>query len=260
MSNDPSPIKSPSPGKNKSARDIALNEAKGLIRSSETGVISTISHNLRGYPFGSVSPFISCSEGKLYFYISDIAQHAKNLQKDSRMSLTVFHQAEEGDQNAHGRVTVVGDTSVIGGDKAEQLLEQYVLRYPESESYKQAHDFKIWQMDIVRVRYIGGFGKIFWLETEEWNAPASPWNANAEKHMIEHMNEDHQDAMSLILAQHHGIENNEPTMSGVVTDGFYMRSGTRNYYVPFENVCQVQGDVRMELVKLTKRARKAVAA
>jgi putative heme iron utilization protein len=109
----------------------------------------------------------------LYFYISDIAQHAKNLEKDSRMSLTVFHQAQEGDQNAHGRVTLVGDATPLKGDKAAEVLEQYVLRFPEAEGYKKAHDFKVWQMDITRVRFIGGFGKIFWLEQEEWNAPAS---------------------------------------------------------------------------------------
>lgn len=236
-------------------RPQALIEAKTLLRQSESGVISTISYNLRGYPFGSVSPFISCSEGKVYFYISDIAQHAKNLQKDSRMSLTVFHQAEQGDQNAHARVTVVGDAMSITGEKAEEILEQYVLRYPKAESYKQAHDFRIWQMDIVRVRYIGGFGKIFWLEPEEWLATSSPWDAKAEKYMIEHMNEDHQDAMSLILAQHHDVQDKFPTMSGVITDGFYMQSGSQNYFVPFEKTCNASGDVRTELVKLTRAAR-----
>lgn len=241
-------------------RTQALTEAKALLRACETGVISTISYNLRGYPFGSVSPFISCSEGKLYFYISDIAQHAKNLEKDSRMSLTVFHQAEEGDQNAHGRVTVVGDAVPINGDKAKQALEQYILRFPEAGTYKQAHDFKIWQMDIVRVRYIGGFGKIFWLEQEEWSAPASPWDFEAETGMIAHMNEDHQDAMALILAHHHNVQDDMPTMTGVVTDGFYIRSHDKNYYVPFENVCAKHEDVRMELVRLTNRARKTQAA
>ena len=241
-------------------RTQALTDAKALLRGCETGVISTISHNLRGYPFGSVSPFISCSEGKLYFYISDIAQHAKNLEKDSRMSLTVFHQAEEGDQNAHGRVTVVGDAAPIKGDKAKQILEQYVRRFPEAETYKQAHDFNVWEMDVVRVRYIGGFGKIFWLEQEEWNAPASPWGFEAEKNMIDHMNEDHQDAMSLILAHHHGIQDDAPTMTGIVNDGFYIHSNNKNYYVPFENTCTKHEDVRMALVKLTNRARKAQAA
>jgi len=241
-------------------RTEALVDAKNLLRSCEAGVVSTISNNLRGYPFGSVTPFISCSEGKIYFYISDIAQHAKNLTKDSRMSLTVFHEAKSGDQNAHGRVTVVGDAKPVEDtEKAEQLLTQYIRRFPEAESYKQAHDFKIWQMEVVRVRYIGGFGKIFWLEPEEWQAPASVWDFTAETGMVEHMNEDHQDAMALILAQHHSIQDDAPTMTGVVNDGFYMRSGDHNYFVPFKNTCEAQGDVRMELVRLTNQARKAAA-
>lgn len=240
-----------------SPRASALIEARQLLRASHNGVLSTISHNLRGYPFGSVSPFISCSEGKLYFYISNIAQHAKNLQKDSRLSVTVFQEADGGDQNAHARVTVVGDASLIDGEKAAHMLERYVLRYPDAESYKQAHDFHIWQMDIVRVRYIGGFGKIFWLESKEWLTQASPWDVNSEKYMIEHMNDDHQDAMSLILAQHHHISDDNPIMSGIVSDGFYIRSGSRNYYVPFENTCMDSGDVRAQLVKLTRQAREA---
>jgi len=40
--------------------------------------------------------------------------------------------------------------------------------------------------------------------------------------MIDHMNEDHQDAMSLILAHHHGIQDDAPTMTGIVNDGFYI--------------------------------------
>lgn len=238
-------------------RSQALSEAKQLVHSAQSGVVSTISHNLRGYPFGSVTPFISCSEGKLYFYISDIAQHAKNLSHDCRMSVTVFEQALEGDQNAHGRVTLVGDAKKLDSEQAELVLQRYIMRYPEAESYQQAHDFHLWQMNIVRVRYIGGFGKIFWIEPEEWQSAASPWDYTTESRMIAHMNEDHVDAMALILAQHHGVDDNNPQMSGIQTQGCYLRSGERNYFVPFETPCQAAGDVRTELVKLTQQARQA---
>ena len=238
-------------------RSQALTEAKLLVNNTQSAVLSSISHNLRGYPFGSVTPFISCSEGKLYFYISDIAQHAKNLSHDCRMSVTVFQQALEGDQNAHGRVTLVGDAHKLQAEQADLVLQRYLMRFPEAESYKQAHDFHVWQMDIVRVRYIGGFGKIFWLEPEEWQANASPWDFATESRMISHMNEDHVDAMSLILAQHHNINDHQPQMTGIQSQGFYMRSGQRNYYVAFEKVCQSGADVRTELVKLTQQARQA---
>lgn len=238
-------------------RAQALTEAKQRVRQAETGVISTLSHTLRGYPFGSVSPFISCSEGKLYFYISEIAQHAKNLNLDSRMSLTVFNQAQQGDQNAQGRVTLVGDATPMENDEACAMLKKYLLRFPEAASYQQAHDFKLWQMEIKRVRYIAGFGKIFWLEQAEWQADPAPWDEQSESHMVEHMNEDHKDAMSLILSQHHGITAHSPLMSGVVTDGVYIQSHGKNHFVPFADICRNAGDVRTALVNLTRQAREA---
>lgn len=238
-------------------RSQALTEARQLVQNTQTGVASTISHNLRGYPFGSVIPFISCSEGKLYFYISDIAQHAKNLCHDCRMSVTVFEQAPEGDQNAHGRVTLVGDAHKLTAEEAGNMLSRYIRRFPEAKSYQQAHDFHLWQMDIVRVRYIGGFGKIFWLESEEWQAEPAPWDLNTETRMIEHMNDDHQDAMALILGQHHQINDEHPEMVGLISSGFYMRSQNKVCYVPFDNLCVSSADVRTQLVKLTQQARQA---
>lgn len=240
-------------------RSQALTDATLLVRQADVGVISTLSQNLKGYPFGSVSPFISDSQGKVYFFISDIAQHAKNLTKDSKMSFTVFNRGVSGDQNTQGRVTLVGDGTPVEDELQQQMLENYVLRYPDAKSYMSAHDFKMWQLDIKRVRYIGGFGKIFWLEQDEWNRPVSPWDHTSEKAMIAHMNEDHQDAMALILEQHFSIKDDKVIMSGVVTDGFYMYSGEKNYFVAFEQICQSSKDVRIELVKLTKQARLAAA-
>lgn len=233
----------------------ALSEARLLVRQSDTAVISTISHNLRGYPFGSVSPYISDNEGRLYFYISDIAQHSKNLTLDSRLSVTVFTKGESGDQNTQARVTVVGDAYLLGDEEAEHALARYCQRYPEAESYSQAHDFKMWRMDIKRVRYIGGFGRIFWLETEEWISEDAPWDKTEEDGMIQHMNEDHQDAMSLILKQHHKMEDKTPTMSGILSDGCYFRSGEKNFFVPFKGICVETSDARKQLVQLTHAAR-----
>lgn len=238
-------------------RSQALTEAKLLVRQSDVGVVSTISKNMQGYPFGSVTPFLSDSAGKVYFYISDIAQHAKNMVADERMSLTVFNRGESGDQNENARVTIVGDCQVVPQERQEEMLSRYVTRFPDAKSYMKAHDFNIWEVDVKRVRYIGGFGKIFWLEQDEWNSDDAPWDKTAEDGMIEHMNEDHQDAMTLILAQHYGIHDVDVTMSGIVTDGCYLYSSGKNHFVPFEEVCTQTGDVRKQLVALTQAARAA---
>ncbi|MEW9797290.1 HugZ family pyridoxamine 5'-phosphate oxidase [Alteromonas sp. CYL-A6] len=238
-------------------RERAMSEAKLLLRQSDTGVISTISKNLQGYPFGSVTPFISDSQGNIYLYISDIAQHAKNMQADSRMSLTVFRQGEHGDQNEQARVTLVGDGNIVDGDKHDEVLARYIRRYPDAKSYEQAHDFNIWKITVKRIRYIGGFGKIFWLEQQEWVADEAPWDAQAESGIIEHMNDDHQDAMTLILRQATGILDEQVVMSGILADGCYLYSQGKNHFIPFNEVCRAPGDARKALVALTQAARAA---
>ncbi|REL30065.1 HugZ family pyridoxamine 5'-phosphate oxidase [Thalassotalea euphylliae] len=240
-------------------RKQALFEAKQLVRSTGVGVIATHSNNLKGYPFGSVSPYLCDSDGSLYFYISDIAQHAKNLTLDPKMSITIFNQAEQGDQNTQGRVTIVGDTTPVDAELQTELIDKYVRLYPAAESYKRAHDFKLWRLNVKRVRYIGGFGKIFWLEKDEWQAPESPWDNASEQHMIEHMNEDHQDAMALMLKQHFNVEDEQPVMAGVLADGCFLQSKERNFWLDFEQPCENSTDVRKALVKLTHDARAALA-
>ncbi|BDF93493.1 DUF2470 domain-containing protein [Pseudoalteromonas sp. KAN5] len=238
-------------------RQQALYEAKKLVFQKSSGVMSTLSHNLRGYPFGSVTPYMCDEQGRIYFFISDIAQHTKNLQHDKRMSLTVFDAAERGDQNEHGRVTIVGDGSLVSQAHAEVLINKYVTLFPEAQSYRNAHDFNLWQLDAIRVRYIGGFGKIFWLEQTEWQQPSKQWDESQEQSMIEHMNADHQDAMSLILKQHCNLDDASPVMSGLLPQGFYLQSLNRNYYIAFDEPCDSPMAVRKALVQLTKTAREA---
>ncbi|MBG9995571.1 DUF2470 domain-containing protein [Pseudoalteromonas sp. NZS127_1] len=236
-------------------REQALNDARTLVYKTNAGVMSTISNNLRGYPFGSVTPYMYDEQGRVYFFISDIAQHTKNLKHDSRMSLTVFDAADSGDQNEHGRVTLVGDGSIVPSKQAHTLLDNYIALYPEAASYRNAHDFQLWQLDVIRVRYIGGFGKIFWLEQNEWQDEAKNWDENQQQSMISHMNDDHQDAMSLILMQHYGVADNTPIMSGLLPTGFYIQSQKRNYFINFNTQCNSPLEVRKALVALTNQAR-----
>src|ERR1700747_1279315 len=95
---------------NRAARELFLQES--------FGVLSTISVDLPGYPFGSVTPYCADEQGRPVIYISYIAQHTKNIVADSRVSLTVF-EAQQGatDIQAQGRVTLIGDARPVDGDQ-----------------------------------------------------------------------------------------------------------------------------------------------
>ena len=238
-------------------REQAAHQARLFTRQTNSGVLSTVSKNLPGYPFGSVTPFMSDSEGRIYFYVSDIAQHSRNMLENSKVSLTLYQQAAQGDQNENARVTLVGDCVKVEKDQQERLIRQYVAQFPAAASYQQAHDFHVWCLDVIRVRYIAGFGKIFWLEKDEWQQNAAPWDEVQETRVIEHMNEDHVDAMTLMLAHHFGIDCQTPKMCAVLTDGCYIHANNARYFLPFAQPCSAVGDIRKALVTLTQNARAA---
>jgi hypothetical protein len=64
-------------------------EARRFARGQQSGVLSTLSLRLEGYPFGSVSPFILDHAGRPVILISDIAEHTKNIEADPRVSIIV---------------------------------------------------------------------------------------------------------------------------------------------------------------------------
>ena len=64
--------------------------ARQLFLQQSFGVLSTISLDVPGYPFGSITPYCADRQGYPIIYISYIAQHTRNILADPRVSLTVF--------------------------------------------------------------------------------------------------------------------------------------------------------------------------
>ena len=137
----------------------AAKEARALLNSQHAGVLSTTSLTLGGYPFGSVTPYCIDDQGSVLILISTIAEHTKDLEADSRCSLLV--QAGADDVQAHGRVCLVGNMVALPTGH-EALHEKYYRYFPKSRDYHTAHNFNFYQLQLRSIRYIGGFGKIYW--------------------------------------------------------------------------------------------------
>ena len=183
--------------KGKTAKETA---ARALMRARDSGLLSTISRELSGYPFGSVTPYILARAGRCVIYVSSIAQHTHNMLADPRVSLTVPEQGD-GDQQALGRVTVVGDAALVPEDALPAVRERYFTFFPTALGHEDTHDFSFYWITPKRVRYIGGFGAIFWIEPDKWAMPTPEWAGN-ESQIIAHMNDDHADAL-VAMARHY---------------------------------------------------------
>ena len=147
-------------------------EARAFARECHHGVLSTLSKRLEGFPFGSVSPFILDPEGNPIILISDIAEHSKNLQADARCSLIL--QPFATDMHSTGRVTLIGHAERLSMDDKATLGPAYLDPFPQAAEYFAMHDFCFWRIRPVKVRWIGGFGRIHWIEREAWRCADGP--------------------------------------------------------------------------------------
>src|SRR5712691_10673307 len=155
--------------------------ARGLLLKESFGVLSTISLDVPGYPFGSVTPYCADRQCRPIIYISGIAQHTRNILADSRVSLTVFESnGDSDDVQARGRVTCLADARQIRSEEVEDARERYFRYFPSNRQYAQTHDFEFFRLDLVRVRFIGGFGQIHWVEPANFLA-SNPFSTAQEQ-------------------------------------------------------------------------------
>ncbi len=243
----------------------AARASRELLRRMAAGVLASQSVAAPGYPLGSLVPYVMTPEGRCVIYVSAIAQHTRNMQGDARVSLTVVEAAltgVEGDTQAAGRVSVLGDASPLSGAALDAARTRYEAFFPESRGHADVHDFAYWQIEPVRVRYIGGFGAIHWIEGDAFCLPRAAWQ-DGEAGIVAHMNDDHGDAMAAIWQRQRGHRPGDaspgdtPCMLAGDPEGFHMRWGRQVAYVPYRMRCETSQDVRAEMVRLTREARGA---
>ncbi len=140
-----------------------------LLKQQHYGVLSTLSVMVDGFPFGSVTPYSLSNAYEPLIYISDIAQHTKNILNDNRVALTVLEPSQDPnhDPQQHGRATIMGRASVVAQSGSNLLQEIYFQQFPEARAYENTHGFQLFQIEPVKIRYIGGFGQIFWLDPQQ---------------------------------------------------------------------------------------------
>ncbi|HKX26156.1 MAG TPA: DUF2470 domain-containing protein [Blastocatellia bacterium] len=222
--------------------------ARRLLNQQSVGVLSTHSVDLEGYPFGSIAPYILNFEGEPILFISDLAQHTRNIKRDPKISLTVFEQGAE-DPQASSRLTWVGDAESIDSHDSE-TRERYLRYFPSAESYFETHDFSFYRIRLRRVRFIGGFGQIYWVEPGVMLVK-NPFR-ETERRILEHMNQDHRKALFHYCESLKGVKARDVTMIGIDSEGFDMLADRRKLRIDFDLPINTPEEARATLVRLAK--------
>ena len=198
-------------------------------------------------------------DGDPILLVSQLAVHTKNLNGSDRASLLV---AEAGPDNplALGRVTLVGTCRPVADADRESVKEVFLAKNPQASFYVDFADFSFFKLQVESIRYIGGFGRMSWVDASDWKLAEPDPMAPFAQDIIDHMNDDHADIMVLYCTKmSKAVDTIEATMVGVDRYGFEMSAmtgeGLRPIRLPFSKPVCTSGEVRAEMVALAKRVR-----
>ncbi len=232
--------------------------ARTLASRMNIATLCTISTKSEGYPYGSYVTY-AMHEGDPIFLLSQLAEHTKNLNQNSKTSLLIA-ETGEGNPLALGRVTLVGECREITGEDRDAAKHAFLEAHESASVYADWEDFAFFRLSVDSVRYIGGFGRMSWVSGSRWgDAEADPVDEFSED-IITHMNEDHADALVLYCkAMSKAIDTSEAVMTAIDRYGFEMmattESGKKPIRLAFSNDVKNSDEARVELVKLVKQAR-----
>jgi heme iron utilization protein len=171
--------------------------ARALVASTNVGTLAT--HSADGYPWASLVAFGSL-DGAPVLFVSRLAEHARNLERDARASLVVAEPNAGSDVLASGRVTLAGTAERPSPARADEARDAYVAAVPSAKAYLDFRDFSLWILRVERVRWVGGYGRMDSVDAESYAAAETDPVARAAAGALTHLNEDHADAL-LVMAQ-----------------------------------------------------------
>jgi putative heme iron utilization protein len=231
--------------------------ARTLTAQMTTGTLCTLAGEPEGYPYGSFVT-VAFDDGNPVFLVSTLAEHTRNLQRDPRASLLVAERGSE-DPLANGRVTLLGPCCQVDGDDGSARTA-FLAAHPNAAYYADFRDFGFWKLRVESIRYIGGYGRMSWVEEADWHAAEPDPLAASAAGVIAHMNDDHADGMVLYcraFSKATGIT--AVSMTGVDRYGFEMSAvtseGPRPVRLAFAEPIGSPEEVRVALVAMLKDAR-----
>ncbi len=136
-----------------------LQDALELLKSGQEGVLGTQEGEFPYLSLAAYSYEEGAKFGKLLFWISGLARHTRNLQKNPAAG---FLAAEAGEKavyekkrvSCRGRMTLVEDVA-----RVQEFKKNYAHDFPRFSMLASFPDFRLFEMVIEEIHFIAGFGQ-----------------------------------------------------------------------------------------------------
>lgn len=223
-----------------------------LIRTSRSGVLSTVDSETGGTPYGSFVLTSCTMDASPLLLLSDLARHSRNIAADPRVSLIIGKLGL--DALSQTRATLIGR---IEPSDDEDQKERFLRHHGGARSQMTFGDFHLYRLRLESVHFIAGFGRIETLPADDVILldPDGTALAKAETEIVAHMNNDHTDAVhgyASALADRHGLG---WTMTGIDPEGMDLARNDTESRVDFDVLIDGPESARAELVRLAQLTR-----
>jgi putative heme iron utilization protein len=229
--------------------------ARSLLRRRRQGALATLMAG-SGDPYCSLVNLASHSDGTPILLISRLALHTRNIMADHRVSLMLDERAD-GDPLEGSRIMLAGRAEQASDDELAGLRRRYLNAHPSAEAFVEFKDFSFFRIRPSGMHLVAGFGRIVDLGPAQFLTDISDAAdlLEAEQGAVEHMNEDHRDAMSLYATKLLGAEALDWRCTGCDPDGIDMQADDKTLRLDFPERVRSGTQLRKMLVKLVGEAR-----
>ncbi|MEO8319739.1 MAG: DUF2470 domain-containing protein [Bradyrhizobium sp.] len=228
---------------------------RSLLRRSRQGALATLMA-AGGDPYCSLVNVASHADASPILLISRLALHTKNILADNRVSLMLDERAA-GDPLEGARIMLAGRAEEASGDLAALLRQRYLNAHPSAEAFVDFKDFSFFRIVPSGAHLVAGFGRIIDLTPTQFltDIGDAAELLAAEQGAVEHMNEDHREAMNLYATKLLGAESADWACTGCDPDGMDMQAGTATLRLDFPERVTSGTGLRKMLVRLVGEAR-----
>ena len=224
--------------------------ARGLVRAGRRAALATL-----GAPYASLVAVASAADGAPLLLLSTLAKHTMNLAADPRASL-LFEDVGAENPLADARVSVSGKIAVT---ESEAERRRYLARHGTHKGFSGFKDFSFYRLEPEGGHLVASFGRIQPLTRADLMTDISGADEllAAEEEAVQHMNEDHKDALQLYAGKLLGAPEGEWRCDGLDPAGLELSCRGRGLYLPFPEPVRDAGPLRAVLKQLAEKARVA---
>jgi len=240
--------------------------ARHLLRTIRAGALATCDGPRDGHPLATLVSLATAIDGAPLLLLSQLSAHRTNLERDPRASLLLAAQGK-GDPLAHPRLSLIGRVHHITEEpEAARARRRFLARHPKAKLYADFTDFAWFRMEVERAHLNGGFARAATLTRDDLIldlAGAEPLVA-AHDGAVEHMNEDHADALALYATRLTGagedgggesVPGGVWRTTGLDPEGLDLACGDHCTRIPFPTPVTTPDALRAVLVDLARKAR-----